>query len=253
MRRTRRWRNCTPRWRSAHSPTRASRAPMSTAISAPAMRPGPARASMAEYMNLKLRHAESTELGGASYIVLASHAAEAIAAGKCDVALVTLAGRPRSEGMATGTAPRPRDPNQPEGGLGGALRHHHGERLRHGRDAPHARVRHHERAARLGQGRRLASRAIQSARHAARGSDRRGRGELADDRFPAASARLLRDQRRRRRDRHRSAGDRQKAQAAAGQDHRRRRGGKASQPPAPSISRRRARRGPGRSPSPRPG
>jgi acetyl-CoA C-acetyltransferase len=81
--------------------------------------PGPGPASMAEYMNLKLRHAESTELGGASYIVLASHAAETIAAGKCDVALVTLAGRPRSEGMATGTAPRPRDPNQPEGGWEG--------------------------------------------------------------------------------------------------------------------------------------
>jgi acetyl-CoA C-acetyltransferase len=79
--------------------------------------PGPGPASMAEYMNLKLRHAESTELGGTSYVTLASHAAEAIAAGKCDVALITLAGRPRSEGMATGTAPRPRDPNQPEAGF----------------------------------------------------------------------------------------------------------------------------------------
>src|SRR5579872_4966092 len=79
--------------------------------------PGPGPASMAEYMNLKLRHAESTELGGASYTVLAAHAAEAIAAGKCDVALVTLAGRPRSEGMATGTAPRARPPDQPEGGF----------------------------------------------------------------------------------------------------------------------------------------
>jgi acetyl-CoA C-acetyltransferase len=78
--------------------------------------PGPGPASMAEYMNLKLRHSESTELGGASYTVLAAHAAEAIAAGKCDVALVTLAGRPRSEGMATGTAPRARPPDQPEGG-----------------------------------------------------------------------------------------------------------------------------------------
>jgi len=76
--------------------------------------PGPGPASMAEYMNLKLRHMDSTEIGGASYIALAAHAAEAIAVGKCDVALVTLAGRPRSEGMATGTAPRQRDPNQPE-------------------------------------------------------------------------------------------------------------------------------------------
>jgi acetyl-CoA C-acetyltransferase len=63
--------------------------------------PGPGPASMAEYMNLKLRHMDSTEIGGASYIALAAHAAEAIALGKCDVALVTLAGRPRSEGMAT--------------------------------------------------------------------------------------------------------------------------------------------------------
>ena len=31
---------------------------------------------------------------------------EAIAAGKCSVALITLAGRPRAEGVATGTAPR---------------------------------------------------------------------------------------------------------------------------------------------------
>jgi len=76
--------------------------------------PGPGPASMAEYMNLKLRHMDSTEIGGASYVALAAHAAEAIALGKCDVALVTLAGRPRSDGMATGTAPRPRDPNQPE-------------------------------------------------------------------------------------------------------------------------------------------
>jgi acetyl-CoA C-acetyltransferase len=34
------------------------------------------------------------------------HAAEAIAAGKCNIALITLAGRPRAEGMATGTVPR---------------------------------------------------------------------------------------------------------------------------------------------------
>ena len=31
---------------------------------------------------------------------------EAIALGKCSIALITLAGRPRAEGMATGTAPR---------------------------------------------------------------------------------------------------------------------------------------------------
>jgi acetyl-CoA C-acetyltransferase len=78
--------------------------------------PGPGPASMAEYLNLKLRHVDSTELGGTSYVALAAHAAEAIALGKCNVALITLAGRPRSEGMATGTTPRLRDPNQPEAG-----------------------------------------------------------------------------------------------------------------------------------------
>ena len=70
---------------------------------------------MAEYMNLELRHLDSTELGGTSYVALAATPAEAVAAGKCAIALITLAGRPRSEGMATGTSPRQRDPNQPEG------------------------------------------------------------------------------------------------------------------------------------------
>ena len=60
--------------------------------------PGPGPASMAEYMNLKLRHMDSTEIGGASYIALAAHAAEAIALGKCDVALVTLAGQAAQRG-----------------------------------------------------------------------------------------------------------------------------------------------------------
>jgi acetyl-CoA C-acetyltransferase len=68
--------------------------------------PGLGALSMADYMGLKLRHVDSTETGGSSYVLHVGHAAEAIAAGKCRVALITLAGRPRSEGMATGTAPR---------------------------------------------------------------------------------------------------------------------------------------------------
>ena len=70
--------------------------------------------SIADYMNLKLRHLDSTDAGGCSPLIHVSHAAQAIAAGKCDIALVTLAGRPRSEGMATGTTPRLRDPQQPD-------------------------------------------------------------------------------------------------------------------------------------------
>jgi acetyl-CoA C-acetyltransferase len=68
--------------------------------------PGLGPLSMVDYMGLKLRHMDSTDVGGASYTVHVAHAAEAIAAGKCSVALVTLAGRPRAEGVQTGTAPR---------------------------------------------------------------------------------------------------------------------------------------------------
>jgi acetyl-CoA C-acetyltransferase len=68
--------------------------------------PGLGPLSMSDYMGLKLRHMDSTDTGGSSYIVHVGHAAEAIALGKCKIALITLAGRPRSEGQATGTAAR---------------------------------------------------------------------------------------------------------------------------------------------------
>ena len=68
--------------------------------------PGLGMLNMADYMGLtKLRHVDSTETGGCSYLIHVSHAAQAIAAGKCDVALVTLAGRPRSAG-SSGLQPR---------------------------------------------------------------------------------------------------------------------------------------------------
>jgi acetyl-CoA C-acetyltransferase len=67
--------------------------------------PGFGAMSMADYMGLrKLRHLDSTDVGGSSYILHVGHAAQAIAAGKCSVALVTLAGRPRTEN--TGPAAR---------------------------------------------------------------------------------------------------------------------------------------------------
>jgi acetyl-CoA C-acetyltransferase len=76
--------------------------------------PGMGPLSMADYMNLRLRHVDATDIGGSSYLMLVAHATEAIAAGRCDVALITLAGRPRSEGVATGTAPRAGNPAQPD-------------------------------------------------------------------------------------------------------------------------------------------
>ncbi|MCB1474779.1 MAG: thiolase domain-containing protein [Rhodobiaceae bacterium] len=62
--------------------------------------PGMGPVSMVEYLGLKPRHLDSTEIGGSSYIAHVSHAAQAIAEGKCNVALITLAGRPKAEGMA---------------------------------------------------------------------------------------------------------------------------------------------------------
>ncbi|MFB3165026.1 thiolase domain-containing protein [Neobacillus sp. 179-J 1A1 HS] len=56
--------------------------------------------SMVDYLGLNVRHVDGTDTGGSSYITHVSHAAQAIAAGKCNVALITMAGRPRSEGRS---------------------------------------------------------------------------------------------------------------------------------------------------------
>ena len=58
--------------------------------------------NMADYLGLdmkKLRHIDSTDTGGCSYLIHLGHAAEAIAAGKCSIALITLAGKPRTGAM----------------------------------------------------------------------------------------------------------------------------------------------------------
>lgn len=80
--------------------------------------PGFGALSMADYMGLKLRHLDSTETGGSSYIVHVAHAAEAIAAGRCSIALITLSGRPRTEQFRRGggTASPEADFESPYGG-----------------------------------------------------------------------------------------------------------------------------------------
>lgn len=75
--------------------------------------PGLGALSMADYMGLQCRHVDSTDTGGSSYLLHVSHAAQAIAAGKCNVALITLAGRPRSE-SSSGTQPRNWGQNVPD-------------------------------------------------------------------------------------------------------------------------------------------
>lgn len=58
--------------------------------------------AMADHLGLdRLRHLDSTDIGGASTLSQIGHAVEAIAAGKCRVALVAMGGKPLS------SAPRP--------------------------------------------------------------------------------------------------------------------------------------------------
>jgi acetyl-CoA C-acetyltransferase len=75
--------------------------------------PGLGANNMVDYLGLKVRHVDSTDTGGSAYLVHVAHAAQAIATGKCNVALITLAGRPRSEG-SSGVAPRFVTPTTPD-------------------------------------------------------------------------------------------------------------------------------------------
>ncbi|THE66325.1 thiolase domain-containing protein [Salinadaptatus halalkaliphilus] len=52
---------------------------------------------MADYLGLDVSFADTTDWGGSSYVGHVGHARDAIRNGRCDVALVTLAGRPRSD------------------------------------------------------------------------------------------------------------------------------------------------------------
>ena len=67
--------------------------------------PGLGTASMVEYLGLKVRHMDSTECGGSAPILHVAHAVQAIATGKCNVALITLGGRPRAAGASLALKP----------------------------------------------------------------------------------------------------------------------------------------------------
>lgn len=55
---------------------------------------------MADYLGLDISFADSTDYGGSAYISHVGHAVSAIRDGKCDVALITLAGRTRTEELS---------------------------------------------------------------------------------------------------------------------------------------------------------
>lgn len=70
--------------------------------------------SQAEYMGLNVRYMDSTTIGGSTYIAYVAHAANAIAAGKCNVCLITAAartgrGRPQFVNTSTPAVYQPAD------------------------------------------------------------------------------------------------------------------------------------------------
>ena len=65
--------------------------------------PGVSALAMAEYLGLNhLRYADSTETGGSSYLFHVQHAIDAIRAGHCNVALITMADNQVAERRAFG-------------------------------------------------------------------------------------------------------------------------------------------------------
>lgn len=67
--------------------------------------------NMVEYMDIHPRFVDGTDTGSSSYIVHVIHAAQAIAAGRCNAALITPGGRSRTE---RGPASRQQAPNVPD-------------------------------------------------------------------------------------------------------------------------------------------
>jgi acetyl-CoA C-acetyltransferase len=66
--------------------------------------------AMADYLGLSVRYFDTTDVGGSSYVSEVAHAAQAIAAGKCSVVLITMGGRPRSAGRRPVPATAPSTP-----------------------------------------------------------------------------------------------------------------------------------------------
>ena len=60
--------------------------------------------SLCEYVGIRPRYHETTNIGGSSFIAHVRHAAAAISAGMCEVALVTYASSQRSDGRSLVTS-----------------------------------------------------------------------------------------------------------------------------------------------------
>ncbi|AYG03143.1 thiolase domain-containing protein [Gryllotalpicola protaetiae] len=76
--------------------------------------PGFGAVTLCEYIGLHPSFLDTSEMGGASYVSHVGHAAAAIAAGKCSVAVISLAGKPRTGGAPPGGSMRgPAAPEAP--------------------------------------------------------------------------------------------------------------------------------------------
>ncbi len=75
--------------------------------------PGFGALSMVEYLGLDCTYIDDTETGGSAYLVHVQHAAAAISAGHVNVALITLAGKPRTGRARPGRSGRLRPGGSP--------------------------------------------------------------------------------------------------------------------------------------------
>lgn len=76
--------------------------------------------TLCDHLGIRPKYVDSTETGGSSYLAHVGHAAAAIAAGKCSIALITLAGKPRTGSPAVKWAQGPESGFESVWGLAGA-------------------------------------------------------------------------------------------------------------------------------------
>ncbi|GHF62526.1 thiolase domain-containing protein [Seohaeicola zhoushanensis] len=76
--------------------------------------PGLGAMSITEYLGIRPTYVDNTDTGGSSYVLAVGHVAQAIAEGKCSVAVVTLAGKPRTGRPNKGEGAFFDDPNCPD-------------------------------------------------------------------------------------------------------------------------------------------
>ena len=173
---------------------------------------------LAEYLDLKPTYLDGTNIGGSSFVAHVAHAAAAIHAGMCEVALVLYGSTAASNAMAIGTG-MGGERRDPGGVVHHPVRHDDGGQLRARRPAPPPALRHDGRATRRDRRHDAPPRVVEPGGQDAPADHRRRRARQPHDLRAPPPARLLHHQRRRRRRRRHvhgaGAGPAQGAGAAA--------------------------------------